>query len=65
MRCETCRGTGRLVVPLKIAPELRGFVTEPCRDCGGSGWAHCCEGERPDCATPSPPAEGERRGGGE
>ena len=37
MICETCHG--------------RRFVdaggTVPCPDCGGCGFAHCCEGERP------------------
>ena len=35
MRCPTCQGAGRAGVL-------------PCSECGGSGWSHCCEGERPD-----------------
>lgn len=38
-----------------------GFDVRPCPECGGSGFIHCCEGERPDqCpersreATPEP-----------
>lgn len=54
MRCEACQGTGRVKAPsypvpppdrdhsigLSIAPRF------PCPTCGGSGIAHCCEGER-------------------
>src|SRR5262249_2110616 len=25
-----------------------GFDVRPCPECGGSGFIHCCEGERPD-----------------
>lgn len=62
MRCEACRGTGwvrhALPDPLPVAEEAQRpgqppvfieitAVHRPCRECGGSGWAHCCEGERP------------------
>lgn len=43
MRCETCRGEGK-VGPLPI----------PCGDCGGTGFAHCCEGDR---ACPEPDSD--------
>jgi hypothetical protein len=40
-----------------------GFDVRPCPECGGCGFIHCCEGERPDqCpehsrgATPQPVA---------
>lgn len=49
MRCETCQGEGK-VGPLPI----------PCGDCGGTGFAHCCEGDRvKHChrACPEPEAD--------
>jgi hypothetical protein len=36
--CEACHGDGFTLVA--------GMVV-PCGECGGSGIAHCCEGERP------------------
>jgi hypothetical protein len=33
MRCEPCKGTGKI-----------GACPIPCDDCGGTGFAHCCEG---------------------
>jgi len=44
MRCERCRGDGWLLVP---APTKFGLPEEvPCPECGGSGIAHCCEGDQ-------------------
>jgi hypothetical protein len=44
MRCEHCHGRGYSYPPRPGKPDDVRF---PCPDCGGSGWAHCCEGERP------------------
>jgi len=43
-----------------------GFDVRPCPECGGSGFIHCCEGERPDqCpkreAAPEPASSDQRR----
>lgn len=58
MRCERCNGTGRESNPARNECALMGVHEQflpapyrPCLDCGGSGIAHCCEGERPDCAV--------------
>lgn len=63
MRCEDCQGTGRvrheLREPVVVAERAQGAgmppvfievlaIRLPCESCGGSGWAHCCEGERPN-----------------
>ena len=46
MRCQTCQGT-ECAVQTPSALELAGFLPPyPCPDCGGSGIAHCCEGDR-------------------
>jgi len=38
-----------------------GFDVRPCPECGGSGFVHCCEGERPDqCPEQSQGAAPER-----
>jgi hypothetical protein len=37
MICPACHGTGK-------RPD--DAQQRPCSDCGGSGFAHCCEGER-------------------
>jgi hypothetical protein len=57
MICEACHGTGRRLNPvlsvdgdgpygirIKNPDRLRLLV--PCDECGGSGFAHCCEGEQ-------------------
>jgi len=47
MRCENCQGTGKVREWWSLmGGELWADV--PCPECGGSGIAHCCEGERPD-----------------
>ena len=54
MRCETCQGWGRT----RQGEERNPFPPLlPCPDCGGSGVAHCCEGERPDCAQEQKPGK--------
>ena len=38
-----------------------GFDVRPCPECGGGGFVHCCEGERPDqCPEQSQGAAPER-----
>lgn len=48
MICERCHGEG--MVGSDPSGERTGKLV-PCPDCGGCGVAHCCEGERPDCAA--------------
>lgn len=44
MRCERCRGGGR------TAEYSDGrSVVVLCPACGGTGLAHCCDGERAQC----------------
>jgi hypothetical protein len=50
MICETCHGTGKTMRD----PDRGGSIWEPCGDCGGCGFAHCCEGLREQ-----PEAEGD------
>jgi hypothetical protein len=55
MRCEDCHGEGRHVVIMRefVGRDgncWRDELVYPCESCGGSGVAHCCEGERPDLA---------------
>lgn len=45
MQCETCLGTGTVLLRTWPGAALQPY---PCGDCGGSGLAHCCEGERPN-----------------
>lgn len=54
MRCPTCDGRGW------VSPAIN--ITRPCPDCGGCGFAHCCEGDRAEpCPTPEPePGEREK-----
>ena len=42
MRCEACQGRGLISVP--HIPSLGLYSTTPCRACGGTGVAHCCDG---------------------
>lgn len=53
MICDRCHGSGMLdetyLLPVTRDPRKYNVT---CPDCGGSGITHCCEGERPDCATP-------------
>jgi hypothetical protein len=50
MQCEDCLGTGTVLLRTWPGGALQPY---PCWVCGGSGLAHCCEGERPD--NPPPP----------
>ena len=58
MRCEPCLGTGKAfiaergVIGAFSFSEWLAHMNKPCRDCGGSGIAHCCEGDQ---AQPEPP----------
>jgi hypothetical protein len=47
--CECCHGTGRILASICGDPPY----PYPCPNCGGTGIAHCCEGE---CAQPDPTA---------
>jgi hypothetical protein len=44
MKCEACHGRG---VVLRRSYPGNELFPYPCEICGGSGLAHCCEGERP------------------
>jgi len=47
MRCETCKGTGKTEHrSCFIAGLAYTHSMLPCPDCGGTGFAHCCEGLR-------------------
>lgn len=48
MRCETCQGTGVLIMQLGTTVEIH----EPCPMCLGQKFQHCCEGE---CEQPELP----------
>lgn len=60
MRCETCHGGRNIVNPaLPISGRMLAFDFPgppkliPCPDCGGTGFSHCCEGDRA-CPEPDP-----------
>ena len=56
-RCRPCGGTGKLAFLTVTPTGLIGVVGDaPCPVCGGSGWEHCCEGDR---AQPEPWSPGE------
>lgn len=58
MHCDVCWGMG---VVLRTSFPSGEPQPRPCTACGGSGLAHCCEGERPDVRTRLPydrPANG-------
>ena len=50
MNCERCHGKGRLVHKATFWKGGKEFAEldeiGPCPDCGGSGQAYCCEGDR-------------------
>lgn len=56
MKCESCKGKGSMPVYIEHTALGDLFVKqihagdEPCIDCGGTGFTHCCEGlqEQPD-----------------
>ena len=45
MTCDTCLGTGFLVVKEGI-PQVTRLI--PCPECGGDGITSCCEGTERD-----------------
>lgn len=51
MICERCHGSGKLTG--RISGEDYVYPRLPCRECGGSGIAQCCEGEREEKETKS------------
>jgi hypothetical protein len=62
MRCETCDGTGWKDkvhrVNKRLSPQFHWLEHQDfleCLDCGGTGVAHCCEGDREQ------PSDGEAR----
>jgi hypothetical protein len=52
MHCDVCWGMG---VVLRTSFPSGEPQPRPCTACGGSGLAHCCEGERPDRMRPAEP----------
>lgn len=47
MRCERCKGTGRITRPQPVSYGKMTVVQQipcPCTDCNGSGIGHCCDG---------------------
>ncbi len=57
MRCPICHGTGRLTYQMfdRIGRVDHVYTQLPCSTCGGSGVAHCCDGEDVDQAAALPP----------
>lgn len=60
MRCETCHGTGMRFQSFPETVLIDGMpvslpVLVPCATCGGTGFDHCCDGDRacPDTSTGS------------
>jgi hypothetical protein len=48
MKCETCRGDGLVVSndpPSQLDQIMRQRRFVSCMECGGSGFAYCCEGD--------------------
>jgi DnaJ-class molecular chaperone len=45
MICETCQGKG-FVKPSDKGADVPKDAIVPCGECGGTGFAHCCEGLR-------------------
>ena len=57
MRCETCFGIGETLIDREGQPVNRlrdAAMMIPCPDCGGSGLAHCCEGDSACNQTEAP-----------
>lgn len=46
MICETCHGTGWMLVRVLNTQIPVDVLEFPCDDCGGCGRTHCCEGDR-------------------
>lgn len=50
MRCQDCHGKGEVWVynwpGVAASVKPARWVKIPCTECGGSGFTHCCEGER-------------------
>jgi hypothetical protein len=52
MRCEKCQGIGKVkgIACLHTGQSIE--VEMPCRECGGTGVGHCCDGlcEQPEAS---------------
>lgn len=48
MICETCHGT-RWIEVAKVEADGVYAMAQPCPECGGQAFTHCCGGE---CAQP-------------
>ena len=47
MICERCHGTGKRVHrSVGLRCRVKTVSLEPCPDCGGCGFTHCCEGDQ-------------------
>jgi hypothetical protein len=64
MICETCHGKGEVLRDSLPAtgvmpgdPVRRVSVYQPCPDCGGCGFAHCCEGDQEQPANGRSPGD--------
>jgi len=55
MHCDVCHGMGAV---LRATFPTAKPQPRPCTACGGSGIAHCCEGERPIYQATGSHAEG-------
>jgi len=53
MRCEKCQGAGKVkgIACLHTGQSIE--VEMPCRECGGTGVSHCCDGlqEQPEASV--------------
>lgn len=48
MICETCHGQ-RFVEVVKKEDGVLYAMVEPCPECGGQAFTHCCGGDRAQC----------------
>jgi hypothetical protein len=57
-RCQACQGLGFRYAQAFGPHQVLG---QPCQVCGGSGWEHCCEGDREQPSALDNPKSYERR----